>query len=133
MTPELDAKLCAAFPTLFRDRRGDMRETAMVWGIETGDGWFQLIWDLCEKLEPLCAKAEQELSAEAKKFGYSAAATQVKEKYGTLRFYLNCSNAEMDALIGIAQKKSAVTCETCGKKGRRKDDNGWLRTACKEH
>lgn len=133
MKRELDEKLCAAFPTLFRNRHGDMRETAMCWGFDCGDGWFDLLWELCEKLEPLCVEAEKQLTPEMKRFGYSACASQVKEKYGTLRFYMTMSNDEMDALIRETERKSAKTCEICGKPGKRKNEGGWISTACKEH
>ena len=51
MNKENDDKLCAAFPLLYADRRGDIRQTAMAWGFDCGDGWFDLIWDMSAKLE----------------------------------------------------------------------------------
>jgi hypothetical protein len=33
---------------MFRDRYGDMRTTAMCWGFEVGNGWFNIIDNLCE-------------------------------------------------------------------------------------
>lgn len=133
MTPEHDAQLCAAYPTLFQDRRTDMRETAMCWGFEVGDGWFGLLWRLCEKLEPLAAKGEKSLTPEMKKFGYKCCASQVKEKFGTLRFYMAMSDPEMDALIREAEKESAKTCEVCGKPGTFSAPGTWLEVRCKEH
>ena len=54
-----------------------MKETCMCWGIDTGDGWYDLIDTLCGLLQfntdrNRCPQVE---------------ATQVKEKYGTLSFY----------------------------------------------
>jgi len=40
---ELDEKLVATYPELYRDRNGDMKETLMCWGFECGDGWYQII------------------------------------------------------------------------------------------
>jgi hypothetical protein len=34
---------------------GDIRYTAMPRGFEHGDGWFDILWRLCEDLEPLVA------------------------------------------------------------------------------
>lgn len=45
-----------------------------------GDGWFQLIWDLCEKIEV-------ELNKLPKDSDYEFMVLQVKEKYAGLRFY----------------------------------------------
>jgi len=59
-------------------------------------------------------------------------AVQVKEKYGTLRFYMNYSINEMEDLIQIAEDKSAVTCEVCGEPGELRN-HGWLFTFCDRH
>jgi RNA polymerase-binding transcription factor DksA len=53
MKKELDEKLTRAFPLLYANRRGDKRSTAMYWGFACGDGWFDIIWNLSEKLEPI--------------------------------------------------------------------------------
>jgi hypothetical protein len=50
MSPELDAKLCSDYPEIFQDRNADLRSTALVWGMECGDGWYPLIDELCRKL-----------------------------------------------------------------------------------
>ena len=60
---------------------------------------------------------------------YFPCASQVKEKYGTLRFYMTCETQEMSDLISVACKKSAVTCENCGKPGKR-NKTGWISTLC---
>ena len=33
-----------------------MQSTAMCWGFPGSDGWFDIIWDLSSKLEPLIQK-----------------------------------------------------------------------------
>jgi hypothetical protein len=56
------------------------------------------------------------------------AVVQVKEKYGTLRFY--CPG--MDAIqkyVCLAERLSAITCENCGKRGA-PNDSAWIRTLC---
>jgi len=55
MKEELDKKLVKAFPLLYGDRHASMQSTAMCWGFP-GDGWFDIIWDLSSKLEPLIQK-----------------------------------------------------------------------------
>lgn len=50
MREELDAELVKKFPRMFRNRYGDMRETAMCWGFECGDGWYQILLSLCDNI-----------------------------------------------------------------------------------
>ena len=47
MKEELDKALCEKYPLIFRDRNAPMTETAMCWGICTGDGWYNIIDTLC--------------------------------------------------------------------------------------
>jgi hypothetical protein len=81
-------------------------------GFEHGDGWFDILWRLCEDLEPLVAEIE---AAGGPKFEV----LQVKEKFGGLRFYVNCRrNEAIRQRIGIAADKSFHTCEVCGQPGK---------------
>lgn len=129
MEQKLDEALCRDFPLLFKDRHGDMSQTCMCWGFP-GDGWEPLIREAAEKIEPLIQKWIEENPEEAK--DYQPCASQVKEKFGTLSFYLSCATEEMYKIVDEAEKKSAVTCETCGKPGELRG-RGWLYTACDEH
>lgn len=56
------------------------------------------------------------------------AVQQVKEKFGTLRFYCGGTEA-IDKYIHMAERLSAITCESCGKPGKAYD-SGWIRTLC---
>jgi hypothetical protein len=47
MRKELDEVLCAKYPLIFKDRNGNMMHTAMCWGFECGDGWYNIIDILC--------------------------------------------------------------------------------------
>lgn len=76
MDQSLEDRLVKRFPLIFKDYRGDMRQTCMTWGFECGDGWFKLIYDLCLDIEDLCRDRDVQVIA-----------VQVKEKFGGLRFY----------------------------------------------
>lgn len=119
MNRELEEKLVKKYPKLFRNYRGDPRQTCMAWGMTCGDGWYNLIDELCSKLEP---------------FGLTAA--QVKEKFGGLRFYIEgCPSDKFEEIykyIGEAEKKSVETCEVCGKPGEVRGGS-WLRCLCDDH
>lgn len=61
---------------------------------------------------------------------------QIKEKFGTLRFYLSEETDEMSKLIEEAEAKSAETCEVCGAPGTpgTLGKNGyWITTLCETH
>lgn len=57
---------------------------------------------------------------------------QVKEKFGTLRFYVSNSNQELDNYITFAESMSGVMCEVCGSPGKRRSGS-WVRTLCDAH
>jgi hypothetical protein len=133
MDQKLDEELVKDFPNLFADRNGDVRTTGMNFGFQCGNGWSGIIRRLAEKLEPLCIKAKKEMTHEELKwYGGGPRVSQVKEKYGTLRFYMTTETDEMSKLIRKAEKESEKTCEQCGKPGKIRG-HGWLYTACLEH
>jgi hypothetical protein len=59
-------------------------------------------------------------------------AVQVKEKYGTLRFYYDGGDDYIQGLVALAESMSSCTCEECGAPGTT-DGMGWIRTLCKTH
>ena len=125
MRKELEQRLVERWPTWF-NTEGDIRCTAMPRGFEHDDGWFDILWRLCEDLEPLVAEFEE---AGGAKFEV----LQVKEKFGSLRFYVNCRrNEAIRQRIGIAADESFRTCEVCGQPGTLREDR-WIKTLCDEH
>lgn len=127
MRKELDEALCAKYPEIFRDRNGDMRETAMCWGFECGDGWYNIIDTLCATIvnrqyNKIIRKEELD----------QVVATQVKEKFGSLRFYYNGGDDYVDGAVSLAESLSERTCEKCGAPGKSRGQ-GWYYTACDEH
>jgi hypothetical protein len=127
MRKELDEALCKKYPEIFRDRHGDMRTTAMCWGFECGDGWYNIIDAACAQIENRAYN--NRLNSE--KF-HQVIATQVKEKYGTLRFYYTGGDDYVDGVVSMAEAISASTCEVCGAPGKLRE-GGWLKTLCDEH
>ncbi len=57
---------------------------------------------------------------------------QVKEKFGTLRFYYHGGDDYVDGVVRMAEAMTTVTCETCGNAGKTRS-GGWVRTLCDEH
>jgi len=124
MRKELDEKLVASFPLLYSDRGAPMNQTAMCWGFDVGNGWFDLIWDLSARLEKLIFLFTLEHPAES-----YPRASQVKEKFGGLRFYMTSATDEMWDLIDEAEGKSYTICEDCGQPGKERP-GGWIKTLC---
>lgn len=95
------------------------------YGFECKDGWYDII-------EPVIKAIHEHNSSITNPQEREIYPEQVKEKYGTLRFYTNYVTAEIDRLVNEAENKSVTTCERCGKKGELICAR-WLYTACPEH
>lgn len=135
MDNELSKKLFDRFK-FFKPQK-PMIESLMGFGFECSNGWFDLIWELCEKIEKELDVMEIDVSEEAKgrlDDTYSEfEVIQVKEKFGTLRFYTNWGTEEIHNLINEAEGKSATICETCGDAGEIRNDIGWISVLCDKH
>jgi hypothetical protein len=81
-------------------------------------GWYPLIKNLIDELI---------------KLGWDKQVTQVKEKFGGLRFYINGGSDEIYNKISEAEKLSYETCELCGNKGELRTKIRWFTTLCDEH
>lgn len=154
MRDDLDKKLCAEFPSIFRDRNGDAKDTCMCWGFP-GDGWYDLIRNICLFIDNAIANAKSqaiykyknkhginyiddlspEVLKELKVDEMAVVAEQVKEKFGTLRFYCSGKNlpedtwAEISGAVSMAEMMSAEICDSCGNRGQMRGP-GWLSVKC---
>lgn len=82
------------------------------------NGWLGLIKQLIED----CIKA-----------GWNKQSTQIKEKYGGLRFYINGATDEVWNLISKAEEESYHICEICGSTQQvGSTQEGWVYTRCKK-
>lgn len=97
-------------------------ENLMGFGFECGDGWHELIETLSEQLESLIRR----FVGEYPNCIFVPCATQVKEKYGSLCFYMSSATDEMFDWIDQAECLSEEICEECGKESRIKRKlGGW--------
>jgi hypothetical protein len=174
MREELDNKLCAKYPRIFRDRNAPMNQTCMCWGFEHGDGWYNIIDMMCSNIQhhinytrrqrhdalvynralsraikgdfstyDRLSKWQQKWIDEAlddpepqlkivPEACPQVVAIQVKEKFGTLRFYYSGGDDVVSGIERMAESMSAVTCETCGAPGVTRS-GGWIQTLCDTH
>lgn len=125
MRKELDEALCRDFPNTFRDRDGAPEVTSMCCGFP-GDGWEPLIRCAAEEIEAAILKLPPRSRAKM-------TSSQVKEKFGALRWHMTPSRQEVAAIdqaIDEAERQSAVTCEGCGAPGTLKCSEGRHATLC---
>jgi hypothetical protein len=97
----------------------------MMWGFCCADGWFDLLYDLCERLEPLVNELNYRLSPSDR-----FEVVQVKQKFGGLRFYVNHRCDGIDAEIEKAQMDSLHTCEHCGAVGTLRNRHRFIVILC---
>jgi hypothetical protein len=188
MKDELDSGLVKQFPKMFKERYQSMTTTCMCWGFEHGDGWYDIIKNICHLIQShidwsrknraqalrfnralrrAIAGDSQDLEyfyaprdyqTRVKKLGVisewsrtqmaeeiaearfrpvpgacsQVVVEQVKEKFGTLRFYYRGGDDYVDGVVRMGEAMTAVTCETCGAPGRQRG-GGWIVTLCDEH
>lgn len=88
-------------------------------------------WQHEHYTEPNLAELKQQLAQELERV---PVAVQVKEKFGTLRFYVNGASDQHWAAIEFAEMLSGRICEQCGAmKNVRLYTLGWHRTLCEQH
>ena len=134
MRQELDKLLCEKYPLLTANRNKNMQETAMCWGFECGDGWFNILNQLMSNIQHHIDWNNQNFEKGYSQYKQVAQVTldQVKEKFGTLRFYYTGGDEYISGMVHMAESMSGVTCEECGNSGETKG-HGWLVTLCETH
>src|SRR5258708_5433855 len=107
----------------YAKEREALREKGAVWGVSIGDGWMPIGIELDQALTEIYPD-------------YKLA--QIKEKFGTMRYYIHGVPKELGVfeelhrLIREAEIKSSTICESCGAPGVLRG-GGWLKTLCDEH
>lgn len=86
------------------------------------EGWCDLLFDLCTKIQKYCDEGKYK----------QVVATQVKEKFATLRFYIAGGDDFIYRLIDDAEMKSADICEVTGGNGILHRRGYYYKTLCKE-
>lgn len=94
-------------------------------GFDLSPGWETLIHTLCSILEEQIERLPEEVRD-------AVQCAQVKQKFGSLRFYMTNESPEMSGAIAMAEAMSAHICETCGLPGKQRT-GGWILTLCDEH
>lgn len=180
MNEKLDKALCEKYPKIFADRHKSPQITCMHWGFCCGDGWYNIIDMMCaamtntyetglmvdEKTANLLGLEYDRKSDPDpldKRYFFSVktpqlVASQVKEKYGTLRFYYRLEfdpkfnelaygthsvpeakkiadgyGSFFDGIVHMGEIMSSKTCEVTGAPGELHVGGGWYRTLNPEY
>jgi hypothetical protein len=136
MDKKLQNKLYKKYPSIFQDRKKSMKETCMCWGLEIPDSWYHLLDSLCETI----------MDIEYNYKNLKVRASQVKEKYATLRFYYNIEgklkdksrsadriHALLDGALWMATHMCSKICFDCGSSlDVTSTKKGWIVYLCKK-
>ena len=143
MKQELDKLLCEKYPKMMVNRNKNMQETCMCWGFECGDGWYNILNQLMGNIQHHIDWKEKQRDWTIR-FNSTAppedmrpvpelipqvTLDQVKEKFGTLRFYYTGGDEYIRGLVSMAESMSGVTCEECSAPAETHGP-GWIRTIC---
>ncbi len=146
MDQELQDELYKKYPDLFSNKDKDIRSSCMAWGIECGNGWFDILSPLCFMIKQhennirsrkeWKQKQDEEIKkdfaleiTESEPEYFSVKFDQVKEKYGGLRVYFSGGDDYIEGLVSMAESFSYKICEVCGDRGS-PNDGGWISTLC---
>jgi hypothetical protein len=106
---------------------GDRRLPFPMFGFEVGKGWAGLLTKLFD-----------EAAAIVRPTGEKLVIGQIKEKFGTLRFYWSGrfdreTSDCIDEAVDLAEFRSGATCEECGARGSMWNAHGWYAVRCDDH
>jgi len=94
-----------------------------LFGIEVGFGWYGLILPIINAIRVYNEQHPRD----------PIDITQIKEKFGTLRFYTSSIPDHISGMIQKAEEESKYICELCGARGKLTEFNGWYITLCDDH
>jgi hypothetical protein len=151
MTPELEQHIREKYPLIFSGRCE----------MSINDGWFDIIDTLCgniqNRIDNVIRQREYTIEwnkdvndpdydwadrsfvkrkeREVPELVEQVVAKQIKEKFGTLRFYYDGGDDYIRGLEAMAASMSGVICEECGSPGtsRSTKKQRWVRVLCEKH
>jgi hypothetical protein len=126
MSPEKDKELCEKYPKIFINRNSKISKNPISWGITCGDGWFEILNTACSLIQDRC-----DLVYKREGKDIQVIALQIKEKFGSLRFYVVGGDDYIRGIIAMAESSSTKICEDCGDAGKLYNEGWWI-TQCEK-
>ena len=135
MDQELQNQLFEKYPDLFSNKDKDIMSSCMGWGIEAGNGWYDIISSVCWMIKQhednikWQTEYKQKTEPDYQSDYFPVKFDQVKEKYGGLRLYFSGGDEYVEGLVSMGEAMSYKICEVCGNKGK-SNEGGWISTLC---
>jgi len=128
MRKELEDYLVKTYPKLYCDEEN---KPSLSYGFECEDGWFRLILWLSSYIQEYIDFNNE--SAEKYPEHYTKVEQvkvhQVKEKFGSLRYYIKGGDEHINAVIGFSMHISGKMCEYTGlTENVGYNRQGWIKT-----
>lgn len=115
------------YPKIFQDYEGNPGRVN--WDCPLG--WYKIVDWLCGSIQDYIDNVRH--YRDGKPIDKEQVhCSQVKEKYGTLRFYTWSHDQEIEGMIKFAEYLSSITCQECGSMEAKTIGSYWLVTLCQE-
>jgi hypothetical protein len=123
MSEELDydvfvKSMEAKYPKMFNQPYG---------GFTVDKGWWPILQALCSNIQHYLNWKNRESEVVPQ-----VVVTQIKEKFGGLRFYYDGGDDRVQGMVSMAESWADKSCETCGAPGT-SGGRGWIKTLCPTH
>jgi hypothetical protein len=94
------------------------------------DGWLPIVDKLCGSIQDYVDNTYDWINGEKEAKG-QVRCTQMKEKFGGLRFYTDSGDDYVEGMIRMAEFLCENTCQDCGSEENIGKTRGWIYTICK--
>jgi hypothetical protein len=110
-------------------------------GFCIGEGWWPIVESLCKQIQSHIdwtnkrhdtLKKDNQYNLKIPRKVKQVVVGQIKEKFGSLRFYYDGGDSEISGMVRMAESWAANACEQCGDKGKART-GGWIKTLCDTH
>ena len=119
-------QLLQKYPKIFKPYEGNPR--GVNWFIP--DGWIGIVDTLCGSIQDHVDNTYDWINGE-KEPKDQVRCTQMKEKFGGLRFYTDSGDDVVEGMVKMAEFLCENTCQDCGSEENIGKTTGWIYTICK--
>ena len=96
-------------------------------GFAVDKGWWPILQALCSNIQHYLNWKNREGEVVPQ-----VVVTQIKEKFGGLRFYYDGGDDRVQGMVSMAESWADKSCEICGAPGT-SGGRGWIKTLCPIH
>ena len=119
-------KIIKKYPKIFQPYEGN--PYGVNW--ELPEGWEEVVDELCGAIQDYVDNVKRYKEGEEIRVE-QVRCTQVKEKFGGLRFYFEGGDQEVDGMVRMAEWMCENRCQDCGRKEDLGKTSGWISVLCR--